>query len=39
VEEPAAEAVEPVADEAGGTEPQAEATETQTETETEEEEQ
>ena len=39
VEEPAAEAVEPAAEEAGGSEPQAEATETQTETETEEEEQ
>jgi large subunit ribosomal protein L10 len=39
VEEPAAVAVEPAAEEAGGSEPQAEATETQTETETEEEEQ
>ena len=38
VEEPAAEA-EPAAEEASGSEPQAEATETQTETETEEEEQ
>jgi large subunit ribosomal protein L10 len=39
VEEPAAEVEEAAAEEAGGSEPQAEATETQTETETEEEEQ
>jgi large subunit ribosomal protein L10 len=38
-EEPVTEATEPVAEDASGSEPQAEATETQTETETEEEEQ